>query len=214
MMMIINPYFISLSFSLIILWLVWTGQSISKYAIIIATVFAVVTTTYYNITHNPGLMLWLCNFTILMGLFLCFRFRQVLFDIFFYFCWTGSLLTLFIFDNPVAPPMDSNPISFVGFILKHSIPLILTVQFIKNDNRGLSLKSLKNSLIALIVYAVFMAIFNIIFDQNILDFRYATLDIEKAFGPWPYYVIVNIAIALIWFKSIEIISKIFGLIRT
>ena len=53
-----------------------------------------------------------------------------------------------------------------------------------------------------------------VFDQNILDFRYPTLEIEKAFGPWPIYVIVNIALAILWYKIIDIITKKLVLIQT
>jgi hypothetical protein len=43
--------------------------------------------------------------------------------------------------------------------------------------------------------------------RSFFYFKYTTLDIEKAFGPWPNYVIANIVIALVWFKSIEFITK-------
>ena len=46
-----------------------------------------------------------------------------------------------------------------------------------------------------------------VFNENILDFRYPTLEIEKAFGPWPIYVIVNIALAILCYKIIDIITK-------
>jgi len=210
----LSPDFIALFISMVVFGLVWLQFSQSKFLIIMASIFAVITTSYYNLAHNPHLIIWLCNFTILMGLFLCFRFQQVVFDVFFYFCWTGSLMTLLIFDNPVAPSKDTYPVEFIGFILKHSIPLILTIHLIKNDNRQLSGKALKTSLSVMLGYAIVVAVYNIIFDQNILDLRYPTLNIERAFGQWPIYVIVNIILAAGWYKTIEIITKKLGLIQT
>ena len=189
------------------------GFPLSKYILIISTLFAVLTTNYFNLTHDPNLILWLCNFTVLLGLFLCFRYYQMVFDVFFYFCWTGGLLTLLIIDNPVAPPMDTHPVAFIGFILKHSIPLILTVHFIKNDHQKLSKKAMRNGLFVMCIYALIVVIYNPIFDQNILNFRYPTLDIEKVFSPWPLYVFVNIAVTLIWYKIIDIVTNKLGLIH-
>ena len=147
------------------------------------------------------------HFSVLLGIGLCFRFHQTVFNVFFYFCWTGSLLTLFIFENPVAPPMETNPITFVEFTLKHSIPIIMTIYFIRNSEYRLSENAMMSSLKYMIGYAVFIAGYNMVFDENILDFRYSTLEIEKAFGPWPIYVIVNIALAILCYKIIDIITK-------
>ncbi len=212
--LILYPYIFAIIISIIVVRLIWTNHPNSKYIMIFILIFSLVTTTHYNIQHNPILILWLCNFTAMIGLYLCYRFHQIVFDIFFYFCWTGDLFTLLVFDNPVAPPMSTNPIAFMGFIFKHSIPLILTIYLIKNGYKKVSSTALRHSLLAIIAYTVFVGFINLLFDSNIMDLRYATLDIEKAFGPWPYYVIVNISIALIWFKSIEFITKKIRLIHT
>ena len=58
----------------------------------------------------------------------------------------------------------------------------------------------------MLAYAGFIAIYNLIFDQNILDLRFPSIEIMKLFGPWPYYVIVNIALALLWYYIIHMIT--------
>ena len=83
----------------------------------------------------------------------------------------------------------------------------MTIYFIRNSGHRLSENAMMSSLKYMIGYAVFIAGYNMVFDQNILDFRYPTLEIEKAFGPWPIYVIVNIALAILWYKIIDIITK-------
>lgn len=194
-------------FILFFITLVLTGKTLSNAPRIIhllgvILIFAIISTTRYNLYHNPHLLLWLCNITALLGLFLCFMFHQKLFEVFFYFAWSGDLLTLMIVNNPVAPPLEIYPVSWMGFMLKHIIPLLLTIHFIKNENRRLTETAFKTALIALIGYAVFIVGYNWIFDQNILDFREPTLAIEYAFGPWPRYVIVNCLLALGWYLSI------------
>lgn len=209
-----TPLLLSIFISLATFVAIWLKYTHAKWLQLGLCIFAFITTTFYNVNHNPHLIFWLCNFTIIMGIGLCFRFHQTLFDVFFYFCWTGGLLTLFIFDNPVAPPIDTNPVAFVGFILKHSIPLIMTIFFIRNANRRLSPNAMITSLKYMVGYAVFIGGYNLVFDQNILDLRYPTLEIEKAFGPWPNYVIVNIALAILWYKIIDIITKKLKLIQS
>lgn len=140
-----------------------------------------------------------------MGLILTFMFNQKLFEIFFYFAWTGDLLTLLIWPNPVSPPLATNPLSWAGFILKHIAPLALTILFIKKG-RLFNRDAVWTALKWMLVYTGFIAIYNLVFDQNILDLRYATLDIELLFGDWPLYVGVNILLALGWYYLIHFIT--------
>ncbi len=152
---------------------VWRKNPHAKWIQLTLCIFAFVTTTFHNLNHNYHFIFWLCNFTVMLGIGLCFRFH-----------------------------------------LKHSIPIIMTIYFIRNSGHRLSENAMMSSLKYMIGYAVFIAGYNMVFDQNILDFRYPTLEIEKAFGPWPIYVIVNIALAILWYKIIDIITKKLVLIQT
>lgn len=176
------------------------------YSIQAAIIYALLTTGWYNIEHNPHLLLWLCNITAVIGLVLSFWFNQKLFEIFFYFAWTGDLLTLMIWPNPVSPPLTTFPLSWTGFILKHSAPLALTILFIK-QGRLLNRDAAWTALKAILVYAGFIAVYDFVLGQNILDFRYPSIDIMKHFGSWPYYIIVNVALALLWYYIIHAIAK-------
>lgn len=150
--------------------------------------------------------MWLCNITALLALFLTIRFQQTLFEVFFFFAWSGDLFTLLIWPNPVSPPLETYPLSWAGFILKHSAPLALTILLIKQGHR-LSQKAFISAITYILIYLGFIVIYNQMFDQNLLDLRYPSLDFMKWFGPWPYYVLVNFAIALVWFIAIFLISK-------
>ncbi len=188
-------------------WAILRPGTASIHIFRIVLLFALVTTTWYNIQHNPHLILWLCNFTAILALILVFYYHQVLFDLCFYFAWTGDVFTLLVFDNPVAPPVETDPIAWTGFILKHGGPLLLTIHFIKNDHRKLSSYALKIVLLTMLVYTAGIACYNLVFDQNILDLRWATLPLEQSFGPWPIYVIVNMAIAVGWYLVIFFVSR-------
>jgi|TARA_Y100000310_G_scaffold135864_1_gene134728 uncharacterized membrane protein YwaF len=208
------PLIVAILISLVAMGMVFFSGFQTKYWLLILSIFALAFSSNYNLTHNPHLIIWLCNFTILFGIGLCFRFHQILFDVFFYFSWTGSLFTLLIFDNPVAPKMGTYPVAFIGFVLKHSIPLLLTVYFIKTERKRLSVNAMRTSLSVMAGYTFFIAIYNIFFNQNILDLRYPTLGIEQLFGPWPVYVLINIMLTILWYKTIDIITNKLGLIHT
>lgn len=182
------------------------------YSIQGAIIYSLLTTGWYNMNHNPHLILWLCNFTAVIAFLLSIRYSQTLFEIFFYFAWTGDLLTLFVWPNPVCPPLELYPLAWAGFFLKHTGPLALAVYFIKIKH-SLRPRAAWTALKWMLAYLGVMAVYNIIFDQNLLDLRYPSLDIMKYFGPWPYYVMVNILIGLIWYYTIHVITKRLKLIR-
>ena len=129
-----------------------------------------------------------------------------MFDIFFYFAWTGDLLTLFIWPNPVSPPLEIYPLSWVGFILKHTAPLAFSIFYIKNGYL-LSNNAGWTALKTMLGYTCMIIIYNSVFNQNLLDLSYPTLDIERLFGEWPIYVVVNVLLALVWYYMIYIITS-------
>lgn len=147
-----------------------------------------------------------------MGLVLSFKFQQKLFEVFFYFAWTGDLLTLMIWPNPVCPPLEIYPLSWAGFYLKHTAPLALTILYFR-QGRLLNKDAVWIALKFMLVYTAFVVIYNTVFDQNLLDLRYPTMDIERLFGEWPIYVGVNILLTLFWYYLIHLISILFRIIK-
>lgn len=147
-----------------------------------------------------------------MGLVLSFKFQQKLFEVFFYFAWTGDLLTLMIWPNPVCPPLEIYPLSWAGFYLKHTAPLALTILYFR-QGRLLNKDAVWTALKFMLVYTAFVVIYNTVFDQNLLDLRYPTMDIERLFGEWPIYVGVNILLTLFWYYLIHLISILFRIIK-
>jgi hypothetical protein len=210
--MILLYQIITLIVSAILFIGVWQNNKRILLPIQLCIMYALLTTGWYNIQYNPHLILWLCNITAVIGLFLSFRFDQKLFEIFFYFAWTGDLLTLLIWPNPISPPLATFPLSWAGFILKHTAPLALTILFVK-QGRLLNKDAAWTALKVMLLYAGFISIYNLVFNQNLLDLRYPTLDIERLFGDWPIYVCVNILLALLWYAIIHFITNRLKLVK-
>lgn len=203
---------LTLLVSLVFFWGAIKKDERIVYSIQGAIIYSLLTTGWYNVNHNPHLILWLCNFTAVIAFILSIRYSQTLFEVFFYFAWTGDLLTLFIWPNPVCPPLELYPLSWAGFFLKHTGPLALAVYFIKIKHR-LRPNAAWTGLKWMLTYMGVMAVYNIIFNQNLLDLRFPSIEIMKYFGPWPYYVIVNILIGLTWYYVIHVITKRLKLIQ-
>ena len=82
------------------------------------------------------------------------------------------------------------PIVWIAYWLKHIAPLCLTIYLLIVQGERLSGNGMKKAFSAMLIYAAIMAGYNLVFDQNILDLRYPTVDIERSFGPWPFYIVV------------------------
>ncbi|MBL7013663.1 MAG: YwaF family protein [Candidatus Marinimicrobia bacterium] len=175
--------------------------------------FALIFSTWYNVNHNPHLVLWLCNITCLIAIYLTVRFHQRLFDIFFFLVWSGDLFTLLIIDNPVCPPLKTASIYWLAFYLKHVGPILFTLYLIIRKNKRVRKTGLKDALSFMFSYAIIIFIYDIMFNQNILDLMEPTLDIERMFGPWPIYVIVNILLAILWFWGIQVVGMRIGIVK-
>jgi hypothetical protein len=61
-------------------------------------------------------------------------------------------------------------------------------------------------------YTALIYVWDVIFDQNIMDLIEPTLDLERAFGSWPIYVFVDMFIALIWFGVIYLLAGRLGIV--
>ena len=181
----------------------------SKIIVSVVLAIALSITSSYNFLYHPHYQIWLCNITALLAIILSIRYSQFLFDIVFYFAWTGDLLTFFISNNQTVPSIETHSIVWIAYWLKHICPLVFTVIIIASGKR-LSYHSCRNGLLAMLFYTVVVAIYNVIFDQNILDLMEPTIELEKWFGPWPIYIFVDIIVVILWYLSIQKITSIIG----
>ena len=203
---------ITLILSIILFLGAWKNDRRALLFIQICIIYSLSTTGWYNIQHNPNMLFWLCNITAILALILTIKHHQKLLDIFFYFAWTGDLLTLFMWQNPVAPPLETYPWSWAGFILKHTAPLAFSIfhikkgHFLSNDAGWTALKFM-------LAYTGIIIIYNSVFNQNLLDLGETILELERLFGEWPIYVLLTVVLTLVWYYMIYIITKRIDIIK-
>ncbi|NQU68503.1 MAG: hypothetical protein HQ510_11215 [Candidatus Marinimicrobia bacterium] len=199
----------------IILWSVtacliavlWFPAIYGKWTIPIVLAISFSITSYHNLHFHPHYQVWLCNFTALFTLILGVKFSQRLFDIVFYFAWTGDVFTFIVPDNQTLPSVDQYPIVWVAYWLKHIAPLVYTVYLIKVKGRQISKNGIIWAFVGMAAYTLMMAGYNVIFNQNILDLQEPTVKIEAYFGAWPLYVFVNMTILALWYYLIHSVGK-------
>lgn len=156
--------------------------------------------------------MWLCNITATLGIILLFTFRQRLYDLFVFFAWTGDILTLLLPDSITLPPVESHPMFWFSYWLKHISPLSLTIYFFYHERRTISHRAITLAMGIMLAYTAGMYVWDVIFDQNIMDLRWPTVAFEKTFCPWPVYILVDMFIALVWYGIIYVIAKRLGLV--
>ncbi len=188
----------------------FSKQEWSKYYLLFSLIIAFFFTSYHNFLFHPHYQVWLCNFTALFAIILLIRFNQLMFDIMFYFAWVGDVFTFIVPNNQTLPSVNEYPIVWVAYWLKHIIPLCITIYLLFSENRRLSKHSMWISFSTFFVYTCFIAVYNVIFNQNIMDLQYPTVAIEQSFGPWPIYIFVDMIIILIWYYLINISQKKFS----
>ena len=184
-----------------------------RYFIGLILFLAYFVTTKHNLTFHPHYQVWMCNLTALFSLILVFKFSQNLFDITFFFAWTGDIFTFFIPNNQTLPDIYDFPLVWVAYWLKHIAPLCLTIYLLTVQGERLSGNGMKKAFSAMMFYAIMMAGYNLVFNQNILDLCYPTVDIEKSFGSWPFYIIIDMAIVYLWFLGNNVVARWLGFIK-
>jgi uncharacterized membrane protein YwaF len=101
---------------------------------------------------------------------------------------------------------------WISYWLKHISPLVLTVYFFYHERRKISYQAITFVIGIMFTYTALIYVWDVIFDQNIMDLIEPTLDLERAFGSWPIYVFVDILIALVWFGAIYMLAVRLGFV--
>jgi uncharacterized membrane protein YwaF len=185
----------------------FSQRKFGKFFLLTTIVLSFALTSYHNFTFHPHYQVWMCNFTALFSIILLLKFNQILLDITMFFAWTGDIFTFLVPNNQTLPNVDEFPIIWLAYWLKHIIPLCITLYLIFSEKRRLSHDAYWIAVRALIIYICFIANYNLIFDQNIMDLRFPTVEIQRYFGPWPIYIIVDTIIILTWYLAIDYLQK-------
>lgn len=185
----------------------------SKY--FIAAVLLVVTaiSNYSIIKYDVYNIVWLCNFTSIITVFLLFRFNQYLFDIFFYYSLHALSAPFFDPTNSAAKGILASNFFLWIFIMKHFLPIICITYLFYLDNRKLTEKALKRAVICVSSYFAFVVLYNYMFDQNIL-YTQEPGSALKYYGPWPIYNLVNGLLVVIGYYGIFLLIKKLNLVQS
>lgn len=165
---------------------------------------ALPTCMYDTYLKDPYELAWLCNYTALTAIILLFWFNKVLYDFLFFYAWIGSMVPLLVPKNSYVP---EETVFMLAYLLKHLLPAVIALYFMRVKKRKISSKALYYAFSGLLLYIAIMFVYNLAFQQNILQLMYPSVEILQYLGPWPIYNLVNLALAFAFFNLLFLISK-------
>jgi hypothetical protein len=160
--------------------------------------------------NQPSQVVWLCNVVVFMQIFLLFKFNQKIFDMVFYFAWTGCFIICFMPNNPYALMLKSTPIFWVTYWLKHLIPLVIPIYFLHVQKRKLSGWSIYTGALYFLIYCGSVYLYNLVFNQNIF---YLMEPAPFMGGLGKFYFLISITLGYLWFATLYVIASSFGWVR-
>ena len=148
----------------------------------------------YGEPWTTSLPLALCRINEFLCIFMMLQSSYRAFEI-AYFLSIGSISALLMPDLAAGFPDPR----FVLFFLSHSLSLLAVLYAIVHLGFRPTLQSLRRALLFLAIYTLFIAGANLLLDSNYLFLREkpAGSSILDLFGPWPFYLIALIGLAVI-----------------
>ncbi|MCH9633799.1 MAG: hypothetical protein S4CHLAM7_05320 [Chlamydiae bacterium] len=166
---------------------------------------------YHIFINQPSQVVWLCNVVVFMQFFLLFKFNQKLFDVSFFFAWTGCFLICFMPNNPYAQMLRSAPLFWVTYWVKHIVPLILPIYFFHVKKKKLSRWSIYSAAGFFLVYCASVYLYNLALNQNIF-YLMEPASFMKGLGS--YYFMIAIVLGYLWFSTLYVIANVLGWVKT
>lgn len=171
---------------------------------------ALPTCMYDTYLKNPFQLAWLCNYTAFLSIVLLIRFNRLIYDFVFFYAWIASLTPLFVPQNGFLP---QESLFMIAYLLKHALPAIICLYLMRVKKCKISHKAFQRAFAGLLTYIVIIFVYNIVFDQNILQLMEPTVEILHYFGKWPIYNLVNLFLAFFFFNLLFHICKRLNLIK-
>lgn len=163
------------------------------------------------LSNQPAQVLWLCNVVVFMQIFLLFKFNQKMFDVAFFFAWTGCFLICFMPNNPYAVMLRATPFFWVTYWIKHIIPLILPIYYFHVKKKKLSRWSIYAGAGSFLVYCALVYLYNLALNENVF-YLMEPAPFMTALGP--YYFLIAIILGYFWFSTLYVIANILGWVKT
>lgn len=150
---------------------------------------------YDIIIRQPSQITWLCNVAVFLNIFLLFKFKQRVFDLFFYFTWIGCFYICLMPINPYSIAIQDQPVIWIAYWIKHITPLLMTIYFIRIEKRKLSHWSMYIGVVGFLSYCLVIYFYNVAFNENILYLNEPAPFMEPL---GPHYFMIIIPIGYYW----------------
>lgn len=135
---------------------------------------------------NRNLPLHVCGISGILVAFLLLTRKQVFFDFVYFFGLSGAIPAVLTPDLSFKWP---HPL-FITYFFSHYFIFFGIFYAVKVYNLRPNFKSLKNALLMIHVYAIFIFVINFVIDSNYLFLRNKpdSSSLMDLLGPWPWYI--------------------------
>lgn len=189
--------------------------AIAKVRILFLLGLTLIVSQLFCITHimmnQPSQIVWLCNVVVFMQIFLLFKFNQRIFDMSFFFAWTGCFIICFMPNNPYAQMLKSTPIFWMTYWIKHLVPLVLPIYYFRVKKKKLSRWSIYYAAMGFLIYTGLVYLYNLALNQNIF-YLIEPAPFMKSLGP--YYFLIAIVLGYCWFSTLYVIANLMGWVKS
>lgn len=160
---------------------------------------------YDIFTKVPAQVMWLCNITVFLNIYLLFKFNQKVFDLFYFFGWIGCFFICLMPNNPYAVALKGQPVVWVAYWIKHIAPLVMSVYFFYIEKRKISRWSVYHgAVIWFLAYCGVMYFYNRIFNVNVLYLKEPAPFMEPM---GRYYFLISICFGFFWVGILYLIAN-------
>jgi len=158
----------------------------------------------WNMKQN--LPLHLCGLSGIMGIILMFRFNNAMAQVFYYFGMTGSVHSL------LTPEFDlgMQGYFYYGYFISHGGLLMICLYMIFHLDFEPAKGSWLKTFAIIQVFVLVIGIFNFLTGSNYMYLSEPpVVDNPLIMGPWPWYILVFEALALIHFFAFYKLYRVF-----
>ncbi len=160
--------------------------------------------------RQPAQVVWLCNVTVFMNIFLLFKFNQRLFDLFFYYTWLGCFFICLMPNNFYSNAVKDLPIVWMAYWIKHIIPLLMTFYFFVVQKRRLSTWSVYTGVVGFLAYCLAIYGYNLFFNENILYLMKPAAFMEPL---GKHYFLISICMGYFWVAILQVGTSLMGWVK-
>lgn len=161
---------------------------------------------YDIMCKQPAQIMWLCNVTVFINIFLLFKFKQRLFDLFFFYTWVGCFFICLMPKNPYSILL-TNPVIWVAYWIKHITPILMSIYYLYVEKKKLSWWGVYVGVVGFLIYSFVTYFYNRTFGQNVLYLN-EPAPFMRPLGPYYYWVIIPIG--YFWMSLLYLIAFMCG----